>query len=74
MISAILPIVQIILSALIVAAVLLQQSEESMGGAFGGSDGGGGQHTRRGFEKILFNGTIVLAILFALSSILALIS
>ena len=68
-----LPIFQIILSILIVAAVLLQQSDAGIGGAFGGGEGGGMEHTRRGFEKFLFNGTIVLAILFALSAFLALI-
>ncbi|TSC59559.1 MAG: preprotein translocase subunit SecG [Parcubacteria group bacterium Gr01-1014_107] len=67
-----LPVIQIILSILLVAVVLLQQSEAGVGGAFGG-EGGGSYYTRRGFEKILFNGTIILGILFALTSLLALI-
>lgn len=73
MISNILPIIQIILSVLIIAAILLQQSDAGVGGAFGGGEGSGTEHTRRGFEKTLFNGTIILAILFALSAVLALI-
>jgi len=51
----------------------MQHSEAGLGSAFGGHGDAGFKHTRRGFEKILFNSTIVLAILFALSAILALI-
>jgi len=73
-ISSLLPYIQIALSVLLVAAILLQTSEASVGGAFGGSDGfSSGYHTRRGFEKVLFNSTIVLAILFVLSAFAALI-
>jgi preprotein translocase subunit SecG len=69
-----LPVVQIILSILLVVVILLQQSEAGVGGAFGGGgDGGGFHHTRRGFEKTLFNTTIALGILFALASFIALI-
>jgi preprotein translocase subunit SecG len=68
-----LPAIQIVLSILLVTAVLLQQSEAGMGGALGGDGGSGSYHTRRGFEKTLFNGTIVLGIIFALTSFLALI-
>jgi len=67
-----LPYIQIALSLLLAAGVLLQHSDASLGGAFGGSDNWSSTfHTRRGFEKILFNGTIVIAILFTFSSILA---
>lgn len=70
-IASFLPWIQIILSALLVGAVLLQQSGAGVGGALGGSDGGG-FYTRRGFEKFLFQGTIVIAILFALSALVTL--
>ena len=54
------------------AGVLLQYSAAGIGGAFGSSDSfDAGYHTRRGFEKFLFNGTIVLAILFAATSLVA---
>ncbi|MDO8183656.1 MAG: preprotein translocase subunit SecG [bacterium] len=66
-----LPWIQIIISALLVAAILLQQNDTSLGSAFGQS-GGGGFHEKRGLEKYLFQATIVLAVLFALSAILAL--
>ena len=71
--SSILPYAQIVLSVLLVGAILLQQSEGSLGSAFGGGQAGGSAwHTKRGLEKQLFIATIVLAILFVLSAILAL--
>lgn len=70
--AAILPYIQIVLSILLVIAVLLQQNEAGMGAAFGGGDSSV-QYTRRGFEKWLFYASIVLAILFGLSALLALI-
>lgn len=71
--SAVLPYVQIILSALLVGAILLQQSEGSLGSAFGGGQSGASTwHTKRGLEKQLFIATIILAILFALSAVAAL--
>jgi protein translocase SecG subunit len=69
----ILPIIQIVLSVLLVAGVLIQQSDAGLGSAFGGGDGGGGGHTRRGMEKNIFYGTIVIAILFVASAFLALV-
>ena len=50
----------------------MQQSGAGVGGAFGGADGGG-FYTRRGFEKFLFQATIVLATFFALSAFAALL-
>ena len=71
--TAVLPYVQIVLSVLLIIAVLLQQSGSGIGGAFGESNNfGTTHHTRRGFEKFLFNGTIILSILFALSAFVAL--
>lgn len=64
----ILPYIQVILSILLIIGILLQRSEAGLGGAFGGNDVTGGRFTRRGLEKILFNATIVLAILFAVSA------
>lgn len=68
----ILPIIQIILSILLIGGILMQQSDAGLGSAFGGGDGSGG-HTRRGFEKTLFNATILIAILFALTAVVALV-
>lgn len=70
----ILPYIQIILSILLVVVILLQKSEAGLGGAFGGGDGSNAIHyTRRGFEKTLFISTFVLAILFAVTSFVALL-
>lgn len=68
-ISAVLPYVQIALSVLLMAAILLQRTGASLGGAFGADNFSSGFHTRRGFEKVLFQATIVLGILFALSAL-----
>jgi len=69
-----LPYIQIIIAILMIASVLIQQSEASSGGAFGGADNwNAGYHTRRGSEKVIFNITIILGILFALLSLVAVI-
>lgn len=73
MIEMALPYIQIALSGLLITSILLQQSGSGIGGAFGGDNFSAGFHTRRGFEKILFNATIVLAVLFGLSAFIALI-
>ncbi|MCB9806269.1 preprotein translocase subunit SecG [Candidatus Nomurabacteria bacterium] len=66
----ILSVIQIVISVILVIAILLQSQAAGLGGAFGGSDGDSSFHTRRGFEKILFRGTIVLGVLFAIVSFL----
>ena len=72
--KSLLPYAQIVLSALLIGAILLQRTGAQVGGAFGGSDNmSSAFHTRRGFEKVLFNSTIVFAILFAVSALLSLI-
>lgn len=73
-IASILPYVQIVLSVLLVIAILLQRTGAQLGGAFGGADNFSSVfHTRRGAEKTLFTITIVLAILFAVTALLALV-
>jgi preprotein translocase subunit SecG len=73
MLASILPYIQIVLAIALTVAVLLQQTGSSVGGAFGGDNFSAGFHTRRGFEKTLFYATIVIAILFAISALLAFI-
>ena len=71
-VTTVLPYAQIILSILVVSGILLQYSSAGAGGAFGSADSfDSAAHTRRGFEKFLFIGTIVVIILFAVSCILA---
>ncbi len=72
--GSLLPYAEIVLALLLVGAVLLQQSGAGLGGAFGeGANWSSAFHTRRGPEKFLFNATIILAILFALSALASLI-
>ncbi len=71
-ISLIISIAQIVVSILLIITVMLQNSSAGLGEAFGGGDAGGVQNTRRGPEKQLLNITIILGIIFALLSLLAL--
>lgn len=71
--SSVLPYIQIGLSVLLMITVLIQYSEAGAGGAFGSSDSVSSWRTRRGPEKFMFTATIVIAILFVLSTILPVI-
>ena len=55
-------IAQIILSILLISSILIQQRGGGLGSAFGGGEQFYG--TRRGIEKGLFIGTIIIATLF----------
>lgn len=72
-IGGLLPYIQIILSLALVAAILLQKTGSSLGGAFGADNFSSGFHTRRGAEKVLFEATIVFAVLFALTAFVGLL-
>lgn len=63
------PYIQIALSVLLIIAILMQRTGASLGGAFGADNFSSGFHTRRGIERTLFNATIVLGILFAVSAL-----
>ena len=63
----ILPWIQIGLSAILIGVILIQQNEAGIGGNMGG----GQIRTKRGLEKALFIATIIIAILFASSSLVA---
>lgn len=68
-VSGLIPYIQIGLSVLLILGVLLQQSEAALGSAFGGGDSfSSGHHTKRGLEKTIFIATIIVAILFAVTS------
>lgn len=71
-VSTVLPYVQIALAVLLASFILLQQRGAGLGGALGGGDGFG-YNTRRGAEKILFNASIVAAVFFVASTLIALI-
>lgn len=59
----ILQLVELVIAILLMAVVLLQQQGSSIGGAFGAE--GFAYRGRRGVERLLFQATIVLGILFA---------
>ena len=73
LLQGVLPYVQIVLAILLIGAILLQRTGASLGGAFGADNFSSGFHTRRGLEKTLFNTTIALGVLLALSALVALI-
>lgn len=67
-----LQIIQIVSSILVVILVLLQRSNGDMGSALG-SEGGSFLRTKRGGERFIFIATIIAGIVFAASSLAAVI-
>lgn len=67
----ILSVLQIIISGLLIGLILMQSKGVGLGRAWGG--GGDFYKSRRGVEKVIFNFTVVVAMLFLASSILSLI-
>ncbi len=61
-IQIILSIAQIVVVVFMVTTILLQQKGVGLGSSFGGGDSV--FTTRRGPEKVIFNATIVLSVLF----------
>lgn len=59
-------------SAAMAVSILLQQRGSGLGAAFGAESGL--YRSRRGVEKVLFQATIVCAVVFVLSVILAILS
>ena len=62
MVTTILTAINLASAALLIVAILLQQKGAGMGAAFGGS--GSVYTTRRGLDRTLFQGTIVLSVVF----------
>ncbi len=62
--ESILPIAQVIISISLIVTILLQQRGAGGASILGGGGGGESYYTKRGFEKILFITTIILATLF----------
>jgi len=61
----------VIVSFALIALVLLQSKGAGLGGLGGGDFGGSGYHVRRGVERLVFNLTIVLSILYFLLALLS---
>jgi preprotein translocase subunit SecG len=69
--NTVLLIVQIVLSLILVVLIVLQSRGGGLGSAFGGSLAA--YSTRRGVEKAVHRATIVISILFFISSIVQLV-
>lgn len=67
----ILIITQIVVSISLLVSILMQKRGASLGSAFGGS--GGGYYQKRGAEKLFYNASVVLAILFVVISFVILL-
>jgi preprotein translocase subunit SecG len=65
-------VVQIVLAITLIVVILLQVKSASLGSAFGGTDASI-YTSRRGIDRILFQFTIALSILFLLTSIIVLL-
>jgi preprotein translocase subunit SecG len=61
----------VIVSFGLIVLVLLQSKGAGLGGLGGGDFGGSGYHVRRGVERLIFNLTIILSILFFLLALLS---
>jgi len=64
--STFLLIVQVLLSISLITLILLQSSKGGLGGGLGGGEL---YRTKRGAEKIIFTSTIVVAVLFLITSL-----
>ncbi len=67
MTHTIITIAQTVLAVLLIITILLQQRGSGISATFGGS--GNTYATRRGFERIIFISTIVIALLFFVASV-----
>jgi len=63
----------IVVSIALIIAVILQSRGAGLGGLGGGDMSGGGYHSRRGIEKLLFNVTIGLSIVFFILAVFSVI-
>ena len=64
-----LEVLQIVLSIILIAVILLQSRGTGFGGAFGTQ--GAMFRTRRGLEEYLFRGTVILAAIFVVVSLIS---
>jgi preprotein translocase subunit SecG len=62
-------LLQVLISISLIVVILLQAKGTGLGRAFGG--GGEFYRSKRGIEKILFRITIILAVLFLISSLIS---
>lgn len=60
-------ILHLIVAATLIGLILLQSSKGGLGGGMGGGEF---YRTKRGAEKIIFNATVITAVLFLCTSII----
>ena len=65
-----LKLAMMLVSIAMIVVILLQSRGAGLGGLSGSDYGGGGYHVRRGVERLLFNVTIGLSIVFFTLAIL----
>lgn len=65
-------ILAVISASILTLSVLVQSRGAGLGASFGGE--GGVYRSRRGPEKVLFNTTIISAVIFVLATILGILS
>lgn len=58
--------IHILASIGLICLILLQSSQGGLGSAFGGGEG---YRTKRGAERVVFIATIILAVLFLITSV-----
>lgn len=66
--QVILTIVHLIISVVLIGLIMLQSEGSGLSATFGGSMSS--YHSKRGMEKIVFSSTIVLTVLFFLTSLI----
>ncbi|MBN1494205.1 preprotein translocase subunit SecG [Candidatus Peregrinibacteria bacterium] len=66
--KSVLEVAHIIISILLILSILSQQRSAGLSSTFGGT--GSFQVSKRGAEKVLFNMTVIFAVLFVACSIL----
>lgn len=59
-------VIHILVSLCLIGLILLQSSQGGLGSSFGGTEA---YRTKRGAERVVFIGTIVLAVLFLATSV-----
>lgn len=65
-------IAQTIISVLLIISILLQNRGTGLSETFGGGSSNASYQTKRGFDKILFRGSIILCVLFMATAIYSL--
>lgn len=61
----------ILVAVALIALIILQSRGAGLGGLAGGEYSGSGYHVRRGLERVMFNVTIGLSVIFFILALLS---